>query len=88
MAPDDVALIMAGYVEYGFLYYGLDGETPLGDVTSADTGAAGAGTVRGCPPAIWFVQSHYEFVDPRGRPKPGSSHTARKRAKRPSPAFW
>ena len=65
MAPDDVALIMAGYVEYGFIYYGLDGETPLGDVTSAEQVRQALEPFVAAHPHLWFVQSHYEFVDPQ-----------------------
>ncbi len=63
--PDEPILLMAGYIEYAFLYYGVDGDTPLGDVADAQEvkhaleplSKRGDGT-------IWFAQSHYEVVDP------------------------
>ncbi|MHB1005915.1 MAG: glycosyltransferase family 39 protein [Chloroflexota bacterium] len=65
MRPGDVAMIMAGYVEYGFLYYGLDGETPLGDVASREQVQQALTPFVAAHPRLWFVQSHYEFVDPQ-----------------------
>jgi hypothetical protein len=65
-SKDDAILIMAGYVAYGFLYYGVDGQAPVVDVTSpAQVEQALAPVVAGHR-RLWFVQSHYVFVDPNG----------------------
>lgn len=62
--PGDAIVIMAGYLEYAFLYYGVDGETPLGDVTGSAQVPPALAPLADRHPRLWFVQSHYEIVDP------------------------
>jgi uncharacterized membrane protein len=62
--PDDAVVIMAGYLEYAFIYYGVDGETPLGDVSSAEQVPPALAPIADKHRRVWFVQSHYEIVDP------------------------
>jgi hypothetical protein len=62
--PDDAVVIMAGYLEYAFIYYGVDGETPLGDVSAAEQVPPALAPIADGHRRVWFVQSHYEIVDP------------------------
>lgn len=65
-SPEDAIVIMAGYTEYAFIYYGIDGETPLGDVNAPEQVEVALAPLAERHDRIWFAQSHYKFVDPNG----------------------
>ncbi len=67
VGSDDAVAFSAGYISYGFDYYGFSGALPIPDALWEDEQVAQALT-----PAvqtskhIWLIRSHDQFTDPKG----------------------